>query len=154
MTVQDIRIRLDGTAGESDIGALHAWLEQESPLDELVRAGELHIHERQRRDQPGAPMGLSQEIVLVVAASVSTVTAEALLQQVRQSVEAWRANRRQVENGEPPEGRVERDEPDGTDGTGGRGDADAPAGQDGADAPAGRDGEVRTGAERNDPEGR
>ncbi|CAL9477351.1 hypothetical protein SUDANB70_02965 [Streptomyces sp. enrichment culture] len=102
-----IRVRLDGTASESDIGALRKWLEREKPLHERVRAGELRILERSRTDEEGAPMGAGLEIVLVVVGAGAGVVFTELLEQVKRAVTAWRANRRDVENGEPPEGRVE-----------------------------------------------
>jgi hypothetical protein len=104
---QGIRVRLDGTASESDVGALRKWLEREKPLDELVRAGRLQIHERRRDDEPGAPMGVGMDIVVaLIGAGAATVFKE-LLGQVKQSVEAWRVNRAAVEDGDPPEGRVD-----------------------------------------------
>ncbi|MFJ9666386.1 hypothetical protein ACIRPP_17495 [Streptomyces sp. NPDC101219] len=103
-----IRVRLDGTASESDIGALRKWLEREKPLDELVRAGELRIHERRRTDETGAPMGAGMEIVLVIVGAGAGAVFTELVDQVKRAVSAWRANRRDVEDGEPPEGRVDR----------------------------------------------
>ncbi|MEU9554596.1 hypothetical protein [Streptomyces fumanus] len=107
VATMDIRVRLDGTATESDIGALRKWLEREKPLDELVRAGRLQIHERSRADEPGAPMGLGMEIVVAMVGGAASVAFRELLDQVKAAVEAWRTNRRQVEDGEPPEGRVD-----------------------------------------------
>jgi hypothetical protein len=103
----DIRVRLDGTATESDIGALRKWLEREKPLDELVRSGRLQIHERSRTDETGAPMGIGMEIVVAMVGGAASVAFRDLLDQVKSAVEAWRTNRRQVEDGEPPEGRVD-----------------------------------------------
>ncbi|MEU0740070.1 hypothetical protein [Streptomyces sp. NPDC006134] len=107
MTTQGIRIRLDGTASESDIGALRKWLEREKPLEELIRAGELRIHERSRADETGAPMGIGMEIVVALVGGAGSVVFRELLDQVKAAVQAWRANRREVEDGEPPEGRVD-----------------------------------------------
>ncbi|MFJ8541569.1 hypothetical protein ACIRFH_05995 [Streptomyces sp. NPDC093586] len=107
VVTRGVRVRLDGTASESDIGALHKWLEREKPLDELVRAGRLRIDERRRADETGAPMGIGMEIVLVLVGSAAGVTFQEMLNQVKGAVEAWRANRSEVEDGEPPEGRVE-----------------------------------------------
>ncbi|MFF5104681.1 hypothetical protein [Streptomyces sp. NPDC000134] len=108
----DIRVRLDGTATESDIGALRKWLEREKPLDELVRAGRLRIDERSRTDGTGAPMGIGMEIVVALVGGAASVTFRELLDQVKAAVEAWRTNRRQVEDGEPPESRVDPVNPD------------------------------------------
>lgn len=102
-----IRVRLDGTASESDIGALHTWLEREKPLDELIRAGWLRIDERRRTDETGAPMGVGMEIVLAIVGGGAAVVFQEVLEQVKRAVDAWRANRGEVEDGEPPEGRVE-----------------------------------------------
>ncbi|GAA3990455.1 hypothetical protein OG252_25145 [Streptomyces sp. NBC_01352] len=102
-----IRVRLDGTASESDVGALRKWLEREKPLDELVRAGRLQIHERHRTDEPGAPMGVGMDIVVTMIGSGAAIVFNELLGQVKRSVEAWRVNRRAVEDGDPPEGRVD-----------------------------------------------
>jgi hypothetical protein len=107
VATQDIRVRLDGTATESDVGALRKWLEREKPLDELVRAGRLRIHERSRTDESGAPMGVGMEIVVAVTSGAASVLFRELLDQVKSAVEAWRTNRRAVEDGEPPEGRVD-----------------------------------------------
>ncbi|MEV7795850.1 hypothetical protein [Streptomyces sp. NPDC087512] len=107
VVARGVRIRLDGTASESDIGALHKWLEREQPLDALVRAGRLRIDERRRTDETGAPMGIGMEIVVALAGSVSAVMFQEVLNQVKGAVDAWRANRSEVEDGEPPEGRVE-----------------------------------------------
>ncbi|MFI8188580.1 hypothetical protein ACIF8T_07225 [Streptomyces sp. NPDC085946] len=105
---QGIRVRLDGTASESDIGALRKWLEREKALDELVRAGRLRIHERSSSDEEtGAPMGVGMEIVVAVVGGAASVLMQELLVQVKAAVEAWRANRRDVEDGEPPEGQAD-----------------------------------------------
>lgn len=104
---QGIRVRLDGTATESDIGALRTWLEREKPLEERVRAGELRIHERPRTDESGAPMGVGMDIVVVLVGAGAGAVFQELLDQVKRAVSAWRANRRDVEDGEPPEGGVE-----------------------------------------------
>ncbi|WP_406726414.1 hypothetical protein WJ438_19620 [Streptomyces sp. GD-15H] len=107
MANQGIRVRLDGRASENDVGALRKWLEREKPLYELLRAGELQIQERPRTDETGSPMGLGMDIVvLIVGAGAGAVFTE-LLEQVKKAVSAWRANRRDVEDGEPPVGRVE-----------------------------------------------
>ncbi|MET9253544.1 hypothetical protein ACGFZL_04455 [Streptomyces sp. NPDC048182] len=102
-----VRVQLDGTASESDIGALHKWLEREQPLDELVRSGRLRIDQRRRTDETGAPMGLGMEIVVAMASGAASVAFRELLDQVKRSVEAWRTNRSGVEDGEPPVGRVD-----------------------------------------------
>ncbi|MFF7854476.1 hypothetical protein [Streptomyces sp. NPDC007904] len=104
---QDIRVWLDGPARPSDIGALRTWLEREKPLDELLRAGELQIQERRRTDETGAPMGLGMEIVLVIVGAAAGSLFTELLEQVKRAVTAWRDNRSDVEDGEPPVGRVE-----------------------------------------------
>ncbi|MFG3152389.1 hypothetical protein ACGF7W_10100 [Streptomyces sp. NPDC048219] len=102
-----VRVRLDGNASESDIGALHKWLEREKPLDELVRAGRLRIDERRRADETGAPMGVGMEIVVAFVGGGAAVVVQEVLDQVKGAVTAWRANRSEVEGGEPPEARVE-----------------------------------------------
>lgn len=107
VTTRGIRIRLDGTATERDIGALRTWLEREKPLDELVRAGRLRIDERSRTDETGTPMGIGMEIVVALVGGAGSVVFQELLEQVKAAVRAWRANRREVEHGEPPEGRVD-----------------------------------------------
>ncbi|MEG3630979.1 hypothetical protein [Streptomyces poriticola] len=113
VAVRGVRVRLDSTATESDIGALRKWLEREQPLDELVRAGRLHIHERPASDPaPGAPMGVGMEIVVAVVQGATGVLLHELVQTVRSAVQAWRANRRGVEDGEPPTGRVDPVDPD------------------------------------------
>ncbi len=102
-----IRVRLDETAGEGDIDALRNWLEREQPLDEMVRKGELRIRERARTDETGAPMGVGMEIVIQLIGAAGGAVFLQLLNQVGRSVDAWRANRRQVEDGEPPAGTVD-----------------------------------------------
>ncbi|WP_171117241.1 MULTISPECIES: hypothetical protein [unclassified Streptomyces] len=113
VTGRVIRVRLDETATESDIGALRKWLEREQGLDELVRAGTLRIHERRRTDETGAPMGVGMEIVVALVSAAATVGFNQLIVQVGRAVEAWRDNRREVEDGDPPEGRVEPADLDG-----------------------------------------
>ncbi|PAZ16444.1 hypothetical protein CLM62_07680 [Streptomyces sp. SA15] len=107
-----IRVRLEGDATESDVGALRKWLEREKPLDELVRSGRLQIHERSRGDETGAPMGVGMEIVVALTGGAASVVFRELLDQVKRAVEAWRANRSEVEDGEPPEARVDTVDPD------------------------------------------
>ncbi|MFE2047639.1 MULTISPECIES: hypothetical protein [unclassified Streptomyces] len=108
-----IRVRLDGTASESDIGALHKWLEREKPLADLARTDQLRIDERSRTDEAGAPMGTGMDIVVAVLGGAAGAIFQSVVDQVRRSVEAWRANRREVEDGEPPEASVEPVRPDG-----------------------------------------
>ncbi|MFI1566934.1 hypothetical protein ACH4ZX_28450 [Streptomyces sp. NPDC020490] len=109
----EIRVRLDRTASESDIGALKKWLERETPLDRLARAGELRIDVRRRTDaEPGAPMGIGSEIVVHLVDTGTSVVFVELLHQVRLAVQAWRSNRRDVENGEPPGADVDGVGPD------------------------------------------
>ncbi|MDO0934769.1 hypothetical protein QQY66_24945 [Streptomyces sp. DG2A-72] len=102
-----IRVRLDETASEGDLDALRKWLEREQPLDEMVREGRLRIHERARTDETGAPMGVGMEIVIQLIGAAGGAVFLQLLNQVGRSVDAWRANRRQVEDGEPPTGTVD-----------------------------------------------
>ncbi|MFZ4152277.1 hypothetical protein [Streptomyces pseudogriseolus] len=104
---QDICIRLEGNATEGDVTALRNWLERERPLEDLLRGGRVRIRERPATDHDGTPMGTSQEIVIAVTSAGATVVFQELLEQVRRGVRAWRDNRREVENGEPPQGRVE-----------------------------------------------
>ncbi|MFF0107616.1 effector-associated constant component EACC1 [Streptomyces hirsutus] len=104
---QGIRIRLDDTASTSDIGALRKWLEREKPLDERARAGDLQIQERPRTDESGTPMGLGMDIVVLIVGAGAGAIATELLDQVKKAVSAWRANRRDVEDGVPPQVRVE-----------------------------------------------
>ncbi|MEQ8145648.1 hypothetical protein [Streptomyces sp. OP7] len=110
---QDICIRLDGTATEGDIAALRNWLEREKPLDDLLGHGRVRMRVRPATDvgpatdRSGAPMGTSTEIVIAVTSAGATVVFQELLEQVKRGVLAWQANRRRVENGEPPQGRVE-----------------------------------------------
>ncbi|MEU0288343.1 hypothetical protein [Streptomyces sp. NPDC006147] len=112
MADQDICIRLDGTATEGDISALRNWLEREKPLDDLLGDGRVRMRVRPATDvgdadRSGAPMGTSTEIVIAVTSAGATVVFQELLEQVKRGVLAWQANRRRVENGEPPQGRVE-----------------------------------------------
>lgn len=107
MANQGIRVRLDGTATDSDIGALHKWLEREQPLEEMVRAGDLRIEGRSRSDESGAPMGVGMDIVILLVNAGAGVAVAELVDQVKKAVAAWRANRRDVESGEPPLETVE-----------------------------------------------
>ncbi|MFD5569911.1 MULTISPECIES: hypothetical protein [Streptomyces] len=102
-----VRVRLDETATEKDVGALRRWLEREQRLDEMVRAGELRIHERRRTDGSGAPMGVGMEIIVAMIGGSASVALNHLVVQVTKAVEAWRVNRREVEDGDPPEGSVD-----------------------------------------------
>ena len=106
-----IRVRLDGRASRSDVAALKAWLERETSLEELVRDGHLRIIERPRADGPSGHMGAGMEIVLALVGGGATggasVVFRELLDQTKRAVAAWLANRREVESGDPPEGRVD-----------------------------------------------
>ncbi|WP_308298782.1 hypothetical protein [Streptomyces sp. GESEQ-35] len=104
---REIRVRLDGTASGSDLDALRKWLEREQPLDEMVREGRLRIQERARTDETGAPMGVGTDIVIQLIGAAAGAVFLQLLNQVGRSVEAWRANRREVQDGEPPTGTVD-----------------------------------------------
>ncbi|MCO4700103.1 hypothetical protein LRR80_06208 [Streptomyces sp. RO-S4] len=113
MADQDIRIRLVGPATEGDIPALRNWLEREKPLEDLLGDGRVRMRVRPATDVgPAAegaatPMGTSTEIVIAVTSAGATVVFQELLEQVKRGVLAWQANRRRVEDGEPPQGRVE-----------------------------------------------
>ncbi|MEV5440134.1 hypothetical protein AB0K80_29625 [Streptomyces sp. NPDC052682] len=107
-------MRLDETATESDVGALHKWLERERPLDEMVRTSKLQIHERRRTDDTdggtaGTPMGVDMEIVVTVLET--TVLVVEVLDLVRRAVDAWRGNRARVEDGDPPTVTVDPEDP-------------------------------------------
>jgi len=110
---REIRVRLDRTASDSDVAALRQWLAREEPLDEWVRAGELSIDTRPRTDEePGTPMGFGDEIVVALIGAGASAAFKELLQAVRLAVEAWRANRRDVEDGESPDADVDGVGPD------------------------------------------
>ncbi|MET7438934.1 hypothetical protein ACWERY_09875 [Streptomyces sp. NPDC004082] len=103
-----IRVRLDGTASQGDIGALKKWLEREKPLEELARNGDLRIQERagtddQGTDEHGRPMGAGIEILLLLAGAAAQSTFDIVFKQVRRGVKAWYENRRSVESGDPPD---------------------------------------------------
>ncbi|MET9443655.1 hypothetical protein [Streptomyces sp. NPDC006610] len=120
VAVRGVCVRLHGeTATESDVGALRSWLEREQALDELVRSGRLQLQERSRTDdpEPGSPMGVGMEIFAAVVGGVTSVVVRDLLDAIGRAAQAWRDNRRGVEEGEPPEVRLEsvgEDEPEGT----------------------------------------
>ncbi|GGX73895.1 hypothetical protein [Streptomyces minutiscleroticus] len=99
-------MRLAEDAHDSDVGALKKWLERESGLEELARRGELQIHERAAADERGTPMGAGMEIVLLLTGWAANRLFDAVLDQTVRAVTAWRANRRSVESGEPPEAEV------------------------------------------------
>ncbi len=61
-----IRVRLDGMASDSDVGALKKWLERRGRLQQLVKRGDLRIEERAGTDEQGTPMGVGMDIVLVL----------------------------------------------------------------------------------------
>ncbi|MET8407802.1 hypothetical protein ABZV34_06755 [Streptomyces sp. NPDC005195] len=107
-----VRVRLDGTASESDVGALKKWLEREKPLEELVGRGDLRIEERAGTDARGTPMGVGTDIVLVLIGAGAETLFKELLAQVKSAVGAWRDNRGSVENGDPPDARVDSVDPD------------------------------------------
>jgi hypothetical protein len=102
-----IRVRLDGTASDSDVGALKKWLERERPLERLVQRGDLRIEERAGTDEQGTPMGVGMDIVLVLIGAGAETLFKELLAQVKSAVRAWSDNRGSVENGDPPEARVD-----------------------------------------------
>ncbi|MFJ9728185.1 hypothetical protein ACIRP3_36125 [Streptomyces sp. NPDC101209] len=104
---QEIRVRLDRTAGDRDVVALRQWLEREEPLAEGLRRGELQIELRDRRNEdPGTPMGFGTEVVVVVIGGAASAAFKELMVAVRLAVVAWRENRRSVEAGDPPEAQV------------------------------------------------
>ncbi|MFD4788654.1 hypothetical protein ACFWN1_16665 [Streptomyces sp. NPDC058459] len=113
-----IRVRLDETASETDVGALKKWLEREKPLAELANQGELQIQEsagshRRARDRPGAPMGAGIEILMLLSGAAAQSVFDTVLRQVVKGVKAWHENRRSVESGDPPDydvGPVDLDE--------------------------------------------
>ncbi|WP_055529698.1 effector-associated constant component EACC1 [Streptomyces graminilatus] len=105
MAAQVIRVRFDGNTDKNEVRALKAWLEREKPLEELVRSGDLHIEERVREDTPLGQMGPDWEIVLQVVETFTGVVT--LAEQTKRAIDAWRANRRRVGEGEPPNPRVE-----------------------------------------------
>jgi len=107
-----IRVRLDGNVRQGDVGALKNWLEREQPLEQLVRDGRLRIQERAGTDEHGTPMGVGMEILLTMVGAATTAVFAEVLKQVRQAVEAWQANRREVEDGDPPDSRVDPVDPD------------------------------------------
>ncbi|WP_028799821.1 hypothetical protein [Streptomyces sp. 142MFCol3.1] len=103
-----IRVRLDGTASQSDIGALKKWLEREKPLEELVRSGELRIQEsagsdEQGTDEQGTPMGAAIEILMLLSGAAAQSMFDTVFKQVGRGVKAWYENRRSVESGDPPD---------------------------------------------------
>ncbi|MFJ9250679.1 hypothetical protein [Streptomyces sp. NPDC101776] len=110
---REIRIRLDRTAGERDVGALMAWLAREEPLEELLRANRLRIDEGQSSEPgPGVPMGVGSEIVVVLVGAAAGPVFSQLVQDIRRGVDAWRANRRDVEHGPSPGADVRVANPD------------------------------------------
>lgn len=113
MANRAIRVRLDRTASESDVGALKEWLAREQPLQVWLGRGELEIRARDRSDdEGGAPMGFGDEIVLALVGAGASAAFKELLHAVRVAVEAWRSNRRDVEDGEPPRVDVDGADPD------------------------------------------
>ncbi|MCI3274831.1 hypothetical protein [Streptomyces cylindrosporus] len=113
MANREIRVRLDRTASESDVGALREWLAREQPLYVWASRGELAIEKRERTDvEPGSPMGFGDEIVVALIGAGASALFKELLQAVRYAVEAWRDNRRDVEDGEPPGVDVDGVDPD------------------------------------------
>jgi hypothetical protein len=105
-----VRVRLDGRATGKDIRALKKWLEQETPLAEMVRESKLRIELQGRPDAPQGQghMGLETEIILKMIDASTTVTLTMLLEHTVRAVRAWRANRERVETGEQPEPHVDR----------------------------------------------
>ncbi|MFB7657464.1 MULTISPECIES: hypothetical protein [unclassified Streptomyces] len=112
VVTRGIRIRLDGTERATDIVALHKWLEREKPLADLARSDQLRIAEQSRTDEAGTPMGTGMDIVVAVLGGAAGAMFQGVVDQVRRSVEAWQANRRAVEEGDPPQVRVEPVQPD------------------------------------------
>ncbi|MGW1769560.1 effector-associated constant component EACC1 [Streptomyces sp. NPDC002073] len=100
-----IRVWLDGCTDKNELSALKAWLERETPLEELVRSGDLRIEERARQDTPEGRMGPDWEIVLRVIETSAGIAM--LAEQTKRAVDAWRTNRGRVGQGEPPNPRIE-----------------------------------------------
>ncbi|GEB47499.1 hypothetical protein [Streptomyces cacaoi] len=107
-----IRVALDQeTVADSDVEALKRWLEREPGLEPLTRgdAGEqrLRIEVRPAAGAPGTAMGAGSEIVIVLLTLAAQPAVNDLYGKVVDGVRAWRANRRSVEPGEPPEVTVD-----------------------------------------------
>ncbi|MEU3033788.1 hypothetical protein [Streptomyces griseoaurantiacus] len=112
---QGIRVRLSGSADESDIDALKSWLEREQPLEALVREGKLVIQVRSDTagaGERGSPMGLGMEIFLAFVGGASGELLRRVTGTVERAFHAWQENRRDVESGDPPDGRVDAVTPD------------------------------------------
>ncbi|WP_329136225.1 hypothetical protein [Streptomyces sp. NBC_00670] len=112
---QGIRVRLSGTADDSDIDALKSWLEREQPLEALVREGRLLIQMRSDTTatvERGSPMGLGMEIFLAFVGGASGELIRRVTVTVERAFSAWQENRRDVERGDPPDGRVDAVTPD------------------------------------------
>lgn len=110
-----IRVRLSGTADDSDIDALKSWLEREQPLEALVREGRLVIQMRSDTSatvERGNPMGLGMEIFLAFVGGASGELVRRVTVTVERAFSAWQENRRDVERGDPPDGRVDAVTPD------------------------------------------
>ncbi|WP_030376838.1 MULTISPECIES: hypothetical protein [unclassified Streptomyces] len=110
-----IRVRLSGTADDSDIDALKSWLEREQPLEALVREGRLVIQMRSDTSatvERGSPMGLGMEIFLAFVGGASGELVRRVTVTVERAFSAWQENRRDVERGDPPDGRVDAVTPD------------------------------------------
>ncbi|MEU4171795.1 hypothetical protein AB0F46_33550 [Streptomyces sp. NPDC026665] len=108
VSTRAIRVRLDATANQSDIGALKKWLEREKPLEDLVRNGDLRIQEsagtdEQGTDEHGTPMGAGIEILMLLSGAAAQTLFDTVLRQVGRGVRAWYENRRSVESGDPPD---------------------------------------------------
>jgi hypothetical protein len=107
VTTRAIRVRLDGTARHSDVGALKKWLEREKLLEELARKGELQIQESGGADEQGTPMGAGMDLVLVLIGAGAETLFKEVLAQTKSAVRAWRENRGSVESGDPPDFDIE-----------------------------------------------
>ncbi|MBW5482172.1 hypothetical protein [Streptomyces bambusae] len=107
-----VRVRLTRGASEGDVAALKAWLERERKLEALRSSGELEIQERagtQDGQGQARPMGAGLDIMLVLIGAAAPKLFDEVYEQVKSGVRAWRENRRDVENGEPPEVEVAPD---------------------------------------------
>ncbi|GED85837.1 hypothetical protein [Streptomyces sp. 6-11-2] len=102
-----VRVRLDGSASNKDVGALKAWLEREKPLEDLVSGGRLRIVEQPRSDVPPGRMGAGMEILLFLLGAGAEAVFDELVAQTRRAVAAWLENRRRVESGDSPRTHVD-----------------------------------------------
>ncbi|MEU9984528.1 hypothetical protein [Streptomyces sp. NPDC050856] len=110
MTRQEIRVTPVRETSRGDIDALQTWLTRERIVRDGLGTGELRVEQRPKPDTGGSPMGLGNEIVLVLLEGAAGYAIGELIEQTRSAVREWQENRRSLGEDRPPDFDVTSDD--------------------------------------------